>query len=502
MKVRLLHPDRDVPVGEPLPDHAEDLAADLELDSLIEAMAGDDDHIRRVARWLLLAGAEDRAVIAHRQAVMADALAAPAAVESMYRVATEALEGRRRLFFGRFGSSPETVLMQARRLLDLLVATLRRLRRVADAHRQHLGSSGLAGLCDRLDTELDEDYLDVLEGHLEELQLEEGVLLSAKLGRGNAGRDHVLRRPPQQGRLAKMLERERGGLTFTIPERDETAARALAQLRERGLNDVANVLAQSSDHILDFFRVLRDELAFYLGGVRLHRALSQQGAPSCWPELTEVADVLATESLVDAALALRIPEVVGNDVDATGRPLVLVTGANQGGKSTFLRSVGQAQVMAQAGLPVAAARFTTTLAPRVLTHHTREEDPEMESGKLDEELRRMSAVVDAAAPGALVLCNESFSSTNEREGSEIARQVTTALLDAGVRVVYVTHLYELARGFTERDRDRVLFLRAERGEQGQRPYRLEEGEPLPTSFGADTYQQVFGADLSVDAEER
>lgn len=499
MRVRLLHPDRDVAVGDPLPERLEDLATDLSLDAVVDAMAADDDHVRRVARWVLLAGADDPAVVAHRQAVAADALADPDAFAAMYRVATEALEGRRRLFFGRFGSSPETVLMQARRLLDLLVDALRRLRRVAESHRGRLSSAGMVRLCDSLAEELDDAYLDVLEGHLEELKLEEGVLLSAGLGRGNASRDHVLHRPPRRGWLARMLERESGGLSFVIPERDETAARSLAQLRERGLNDVANILAQSSDHILDFFEVLRDELAFYVGAQRLHRALAQREVAQCWPELTEDPDALAADDLVDAALALRVPEAVGNDVDARGRRLLMVTGANQGGKSTFLRSVGLAQVMAQAGLPVAATRLRASFAPRVLTHHTREEDAEMESGKLDEELRRLSALVDAAEPGDLVLCNESLSSTNEREGSEIARQVTTALLDAGVRVVYVTHLYELARSFVD-EPERALLLRAQRGEHGQRPYRLVEGEPLPTSFGADTYRAVFGAELEAEAD--
>ena len=85
----------------------------------------------------------------------------------------------------------------------------------------------------------------------------------------------------------------------------------------------------------------------------------------------------------------------------------------------------------------------------------------MESGKFDEELGRMSAIVDVITPDALVLFNESFAATNEREGSEIARQITRALLDMKIKVFFVTHLYDLASSYYEHLQN-AIFLRAER----------------------------------------
>ena len=123
----------------------------------------------------------------------------------------------------------------------------------------------------------------------------------------------------------------------------------------------------------------------------------------------------------------------------------------------------------------------------------------MESGKLDEELARMSDIADAIRPHSLLLCNESFASTNEREGSEIARQVVRALLEKRIRVFFVTHMFDLAHGFHEQQLDSALFLRAERQPDGARTYRLVEGEPLPTSYGADTYRRVFGAAPATEA---
>ena len=122
----------------------------------------------------------------------------------------------------------------------------------------------------------------------------------------------------------------------------------------------------------------------------------------------------------------------------------MITGANQGGKSTFLRSVGLAQLMMQAGMFVAAGSFTATTCTGLFTHYKREEDATMEKGKLEEELARMSGIADQITAGGLLLCNESFASTNEREGSEIARQIIRALTEAGIRIAFVTHLYDLA----------------------------------------------------------
>jgi DNA mismatch repair ATPase MutS len=187
---------------------------------------------------------------------------------------------------------------------------------------------------------------------------------------------------------------------------------------------------------------------------------------------------------------------VGNDIDANGVRLTMITGANQGGKSTFLRSVGIAQLMMQAGMFVAAEQLSASVATGVYTHFKREEDVSMTHGKLDEELHRMSAIVEQIDSRALLLCNESFASTNEREGSEIARQLIRALRDVGVSTFYVTHLYDLAHGLCEERRDDTLFLRAARGRDGTRPFRVEPAPPLPTSFAGDSYRRIFGKELA------
>ena len=183
--------------------------------------------------------------------------------------------------------------------------------------------------------------------------------------------------------------------------------------------------------------------------------------------------------------------MVGNDVDADGKPLVIITGANRGGKSTFLCSVGLAQLMLQCGLFVTADAFSSSLRSGLCTHYKREEDRNMRSGKFDEQLVRMSDIADRMHRRALVLFNDSFAATHEREGSEIARQIVSALLDNDVTVFFVTHMFEFARSFVG-DR-RVRFLQAERDDEGARSFPSARGPAASRRVLASTYIGAFSA---------
>ena len=175
-----------------------------------------------------------------------------------------------------------------------------------------------------------------------------------------------------------------------------------------------------------------------------------------------------------------------------GKSLVIIMGANSGGKSTFLRSVGQAQLMTQCGMFVTAGSLRASVCRQVFTHCIREEDPDMVSGRLDEELTRMSVIADRIGPRCLILFNESFAATNEREGSEIGRQVVRALLEAGIRVFFVTHQFDFADSFHRERPGSMLFLRAPRQPDGRRTYQLAVADPLPTSYGEDIYRRIGG----------
>jgi hypothetical protein len=498
MKVFLMHRDRDVDLEPALPPNQDALTQDLELTTLFEAMAGGDQFLFDVARHTVLASLGDPRAISYRQQVLADCLEHPAVVRELYGIAVEAIKGERKaswIGLTRW-SSPDTILSRSVQVLEFFVGVLKRLRAMADEHAAGLRSDGFRRFFAMLASELDDAYFQTLQEHLGTLKFRGGVLNSAELGRGNKGTRYVLRRPPEEGNWLQRLaaRSRRGSYSFQLPERDDNGFKALEDLRGQGINLVADALAQSTDHILSFFTMLRSELGFYVGCLNLHERLAGKGEPICLPEPMAPGEPrLGCEGLYDVCLTLHLDaRAVGNDVEADGKRLVMITGANQGGKSTFLRSVGLAQLMLQCGMFAPARRFHADVRDGLFTHYKREEDATMESGELDEELGRMRAIAEVITPGSVLLCNESFASTNEREGSEIARQVVRALLEADVKVLFVTHLFDLARSFHRQGLDSALFLRAERRPDRTRTFRLIEGEPLPTSYGQDLYQRLFG----------
>jgi len=330
---------------------------------------------------------------------------------------------------------------------------------------------------------------------LKRLKFRDGVLVSVGLGKGVKGANYVLRRPlkPSGSWFARIFRRGPVGYSLRLAPRDEAGAKAMSELRDRGLGLAADALAKSAEHILSFFRMLQTELAFYIGCVNLHERLLEIVAPFTFPAAKPFQPYrLSCAGLYDVCLALSMNRrIVGNDVEADGKNLIVVTGANQGGKTTFLRSVGLAQLMMQCGMFAPASRLEASMVDGLFTHFKREEDATMKSGKFDEELARMDAIVDNLKPRSLILFNESFAATNEREGSEIARQIVSALLERSHKVVFVSHQYDFTHGLFQTRRDWSLFLRADRLEDGRRTFKLIEGEPLSTSFGQDVYREVF-----------
>jgi hypothetical protein len=472
------------------------LTQDLELVTLWNAMAAGDEFLFEMAKRAVLSPLTDPDAIVYRERVLADCLEHPETVRQLYALAVEALESERKAGGLWFRASPDSILHRSVQVLKLHVDALKRLRQIADEQAAGFRSEGFTRFFAMVREELADDYLQAAEHHLRTLEFKRGVFESAELGQGLKGRRYMVRTPREQRWTERLPFGNRSdSYSFTIPPRDENGFRSLEEIRGKGINLVANSVAQSADHVKSFFTMLRLELAFYLGCLNLHDRLVAKREPVCFPQPLAAGQLtLTAEGLYDVCLTLHVESpVVGNEVSADGKSLVMITGANQGGKSTLLRSLGLAHLMMQAGMFVGARAFRAGVCDGLFTHYKREEDVTMESGKLDEELARMSEIAGQVTRHSILLCNESFASTNEREGSEIARQVVRAMLRRQIKVFFVTHMYDLAHSFYRQQLGNALFLRAERQADGRRTFRLAEGEPLPTSYGKDSYQRIFGA---------
>ncbi len=494
MKAHLLYAGRDFDFAAELPANHADLIQDLELGTVLQTMAARDKFLLDISTRVMLASLDDPDDIRYRQQILADCIAEPEIIRQMYGIALGALQDKRGVWGYWASQRPTGILSGAVGQLEVLVVRLRELRQLADDQAGKFRSAGLVTLLQSLQRDLDDEYLDTVSSHLRQLRFRGGELISARLGRDNSGIDFVLRSGiTRRGWKERVGIEPRSVYSFSIAPRDDAGAQALEAIADRGINLVANAAAQSADHVSSYFTMLRAELGFYVGCLNLHAALAARNQPLTFPVVEPASPpTFSCADLRDASLALRTDRVVGNDVDADGKSLVVITGANSGGKSTFLRSAGLAQLMMQCGMFVTASAVRASVCRQVFTHFIREEDPNMVSGRLDEELKRMSAIADQIGPGSLILFNESFAATNEREGSEIARQVVRALLEAGMKVFFVTHQFDFADSFRRQRPGDALFLRAPRQPDGRRTFKLEVADPLPTSYGQDIYYRIGG----------
>lgn len=202
------------------------------------------------------------------------------------------------------------------------------------------------------------------------------------------------------------------------------------------------------------------------------------------------------EKLYELSLALQTLTLpIHNTVSITKYKAIIVTGANQGGKSTFLRSLGIAQVMCQAGMYVPARDYPLRAYQDIFPHFTRREDSTMNMGKFEEELHRMSDILEKSGPDTLLLLNESFATTTEVTAYQIAIDLLHASMETGRTIWMVTHITTFAKAFYREENKEVLFLSAGRNKNpGELQYRMAERPPEDTSYGLELFEQMIDLD--------
>ncbi len=499
MNVNLLSSDPSYRLPEDLPWNVEDLEKDLDLVTIYNAMAGNDRYVFDVCRRAIMNSITNRETIVYRQGVLQDALDNPCIVRDIYSIIVDSVAQARRLLFWVSRQNPEFVLRESISVLQIYLTAIEKIREIGRKALPSLHSEGFLQFFTMINHEFDDDYVRMVSGHLENLHFPRGIYVRGGLGRGNAltGYDLVIPKVRPDRLVKRITNIREPHYTYVLPDRDELGGQALGEMRARSISETARIVSESAENVLGFIDRLKEEIAFYLGCLNLKKQLNSIGASTSFPvPVKDSGSGTVYEGIYDLALCIRADlTLVGNSLYAERDHLIFITGANKGGKSTLLRAIGQAQLMMQSGMFVAAGSFSTFIAAAVFTHFKREEDAGMSKGKFDEELSRMSGIVDHIVPGSRLLFNESFSSTNVREGSEIAKSIMDALLTMGTKIIFVTHFNELAEAYLDR-LPKPAFLRAERLEDGTRTFRVLQADPIATSFGYDVFQKVFRNEIN------
>lgn len=496
-----------------------------------------DLFIEQTMRQVMMVPLRSKEEVIYRQDVIRDFMKEPELAQQLYEMATKLCKEWDAL--GRRGKKQQDQdaageMITKIKVIHMLLNNICKVKQLLQEKQSGFASEGLKELLARIEKEITEDKEKRIRKVIDDLsffvteeereaKMREGrvcvphIILGCKIGESLRFDDFKLE---ELESVDKKFHKP-GGIFSQVDDYknklvpDSIQITKNPKLQEQGaymermmVSYLCDSLAGFVDEVGEFFDQLRMQSAFMIGVYNLQDHMKRYELSLHYPEVGE-KECFRYKDLKELVMCLEQHKApIGNTSEIIHKNLLVITGANQGGKSTFLRSLGIAQILLQAGMPVLADRYEAPLYPGMFTHFTRREDSEMNSGRLDEELKRMSQIIDyvqkneAQDPGtSLVLLNESFATTTEKEGSVISYDILQAMTQMGVNVATVTHLLTFAkRLYEEKEEEKVrkgveetnvVFLSAERLESGERTFRMIPCVPQLTSFGLDLYDRMI-----------
>lgn len=439
----------DVRTGEP------EYFADLNLDQVLAWMTrGREDYGLEPFFYSPLRGPD---AVAYRHEVLRD-LERPEVLEAVTGFA-DAMRGMREHLARADGARYE--LQQQAWFVDAVQVSCDAVRGLAEALTAHeVHSRGLRGLSAYLDRYVSSEQFTSLAAETRAVKAAvHGIRYRMRI---QGSRVTVSRSEGQTDYSVEVLDtfaRFRQGAVkshlVSLPDEREMnhieaqILERVARLHPDAFGARAEYCARRRDFLDETVARFDREVQFYVGYLELIGPSRAAGLSYCYPQASAESKEVAAAGTFDIALANKLVserrEVVCNDFHLQDPELMfVVSGPNNGGKTTFARTFGQLHHLAGLGLLVPGTEARLFLPDQIFTHFEREEDIETLRGKFEDELVRVRAILERATSSSVIVMNESFNSTTLQDALFVGSEVMRQILELGCLGLYVTFVDEIA----------------------------------------------------------